>query len=343
MLFTVIALSAFVALSAATPIGSNGELQLNASLNMEWTIYKERHGKNYANSDEEFQRRLTWESNLKVIDAHNALYTQGKKSYKLGANKFADMSNEEFRAEILMTRFDATTVPRQHSMGHIGENPMASAPASVDWRTKGYVTPIKDQGQCGSCWSFSATGSMEGQHFKATGKLVSLSEQNLMDCSTSYGNMGCNGGLMDQAFQYVIANKGVDTEMSYPYETKDDTCRFKSANVGATISSFKDIPQGDETSLTAAIASIGPISVAIDASQSSFQLYDGGVYDEPNCSSTQLDHGVLAVGYGTSSGSDYYLVKNSWGTSWGMTGYIMMSRNSNNQCGIATMASYPIV
>ncbi len=179
--------------------------------------------------------------------------------------------------------------------------------------------------------------------YRKTGQLVSLSEQNLIDCSSSYGNHGCQGGVMDSAFRFMIANKGDDTESSYPYEMRQGKCRFNPNYVGATIRSYADISRGSESSLKSAVGTVGPVSVAIDASHSSFQFYRDGVYVEPSCSSTRLDHGVLVVGYGTENGQDYWLVKNSWGTNWGESGYIKMARNRYNQCGIATQASYPIV
>jgi len=310
----------------------------SASTDANWLVYKSTHNKTYS-GDEDVVRRLIWQTNLQKIEAHNELYAQGQSSFYLGENQFADMTNEEFRRVMNGLKVNKPLNPGNYQTG-MYKNVLA---ATVDWRTKGYVTPIKDQGQCGSCWAFSTTGSLEGQHFKASGKLVSLSESNLVDCSQKFGNLGCSGGLMDDAFQYIIKNKGIDTEASYPYKAEDQKCKFKKADVGATVKSYKDVEAGSEDALQKAVAEIGPISVAIDASHDSFQLYKGGVYNEPKCSTTELDHGVLVVGYGVESSKDYWIVKNSWGTSWGEKGYILMTRNKKNQCGVASLASYPIV
>jgi len=315
-------------------------LAFDATLNQHWNLWKQTNNKVYSGAEEEV-RRATWESNLKKVQQHNLQADLGVHTFWLGMNKFADMTVTEFSR--MMNGYNATMSGPRRSGKTFTFDPLADVPDTVDWRDKGYVTPIKDQQQCGSCWAFSSTGSLEGQHFKATGKLVSLSEQNLVDCSGAQGNQGCNGGLMDQAFKYIQVNNGIDTEDSYPYEAIDDKCRFTAANVGATDTGFTDITSKDETALKQAVATVGPISVAIDASHSSFQLYKSGIYHELFCSQTRLDHGVLAVGYGTDSGKDYWLVKNSWGTSWGNNGYIQMTRDKRNQCGIATAASYPTV
>jgi len=323
-----VALLVLIACVACYAISLNDQ-----DLQVQFTAWMRDQGKVY--STDEFQYRWqTWKTNAHFIAGHNA---QENKTYTVAMNKFGDLNVQEFNK---LYKGFAVTRMVPNVGGHSQVRP--SIPASVDWRTKGAVTGIKNQGQCGSCWSFSTTGSTEGAHFLQGGKaLVGLSEQNLVDCSGSYGNQGCDGGLMDDAFQYIIANKGIDTESSYPYTAEDGTCHFAAANVGATLKGYVDVQSGSEAQLAEKIAGVGPISVAIDASHSSFQFYSGGVYNEPACSSTQLDHGVLAVGYGTSGSTPYYIVKNSWGTDWGMNGYIWMSRNANNQCGIATMASYP--
>jgi cathepsin L len=298
-----------------------------------FTKWMKHHQRSYAAL--EFQQRFgIWKANFDYIHAHNAKNL----SFTMSVNQFADLTNREFNS-----LYKGVKINKVPMLTHTVV-PAPGLPASVDWRNKGVVTQVKNQGQCGSCWSFSSTGSIEGQHAISTGSLVSLSEQNLVDCSTAQGNQGCNGGLMDQAFQYVIQNNGIDTEASYPYTaTGPNQCQFSASNVGATIQSYKDIDSGSESGLQQAVGTVGPVSVAIDASHNSFQFYSGGVYYEPDCSSSSLDHGVLSVGYGNYQGQDYWLVKNSWGASWGLSGYIMMARNKNNNCGIATAASYPCV
>ncbi|KAI5738141.1 hypothetical protein M8J77_003497 [Diaphorina citri] len=312
----------------------------------EWKTFKLTHGKKYESDIEENFRLKIYMENKRRIAQHNAYYESGKVSFKLDMNHFGDMLHHEFVH--MMNGFKRSTRLLGTERVEEGVTYIApdnvKLPEEVDWRNKGAVTPIKDQGQCGSCWAFSTTGALEAQHFRKTGNLVSLSEQNLIDCSGKYGNQGCNGGMMDQAFQYIKDNHGIDTESSYPYEAMDDNCRYKRAKSGAVDRGYVDIPEGDEYKLKAAVATIGPVSIAIDASHQSFQFYSEGVYYEPECNSTQLDHAVLVVGYGTDeNGNDYWLVKNSWNTTWGDEGYIKMARNRENNCGVASSASFPLV
>jgi len=332
MMLKAVVLLALVAVGFALPLDSD--------LDSQWDAFKSFHGKKYAASEDGL-RRLIWEENLKRVALHNLEASIGKHTYTLAMNEYADLSGEEFLELVL----GACVIPKRNATRSSAfmKSDFITVPDSVDWRDKNLVTPVKNQRQCGSCWAFSTTGSLEGQHAKKTGNLVSLSEQQLVDCSGKYGNYGCKGGLMDNAFNYIKDNGGVDTEKSYPYEGRDGKCRFNPKNVGATCTGHVDIDEGDEEALTQAIATVGPISVAIDASHFSFQLYHEGVYFERRCSSRRLDHGVLAVGYGTDDGKDFYLVKNSWGESWGQHGYIKMTRNRKNNCGIATQASYPLV
>ena len=306
---------------------------------MYFLIPLQTYGKSYESDDEELRRNTIWQSNKKFIETHNA--NKDEIGFELGMNEFGDLENHEI---VAIFNGYMHKLKSNSSRNTFTYNPNIEPAASVDWREKGAVTGVKNQGQCGSCWSFSTTGSLEGQHFLKNGELVSLSEQNLVDCSTSFGNHGCKGGLMDNAFRYIKANGGIDTEASYPYQAHDEVCRFKESNVGATDDGYVDIPRGDEKALTQAIQTVGPISIAIDASKSTFHYYKKGVYYDRTCSSSRLDHGVLAVGYGTEElFKEYYIVKNSWGPIWGMEGYVLMSRNRENNCGIATQASYPKV
>jgi len=311
-----------------------------------WEEFKEKFDKEYESEDEENQRSGIWRSNVDLIKEHNGQADAGVHSFHLGENALADLTTDEIRI-----RFNGFIQSETHGSDAVFESEvdLASLPAAIDWRQNKTVTPVKNQLRCGSCWAFSATGSLEGQHALKTGSLVSLSEQNLVDCAKKEGNHGCAGGLMDFAFKYVKDNKGIDTEASYPYTAKTGkTCLYNATNSGANLTSWIDIPHMSEADLQKAVGTVGPISVAIDASRPTFHFYKKGVYHDHRCSSKRLDHGVLAVGYGSAKqengrNKDFWLVKNSWGEKWGMDGYIQMVRNERNACGIATQASYPVV
>jgi len=305
-----------------------------------FTEWMAKYEKSY-HHDHFHARYLIWKNNARWVQDWGK--THPNATFTVELNQFADMSNEEFNSIYNGLLIPSEQLP--HSSFLVNETMFLAEPGeSGDWRKKGVVTKVKDQGQCGSCWAFSATGSTEGINALKRGSLVSLSEQNLVDCATiEYQNYGCNGGFMVNAFKYIIQNKGIDTEESYPYAATDGKCQYSPKNIGGTLKSYVEIPQGDEKSLLLA-ASHRPISVGIDAGRPSFQFYSGGIYNEPACSSTVLNHGVLIVGWGVEGdGQGYWLVKNSWGPKWGEEGYIKMSRNKGNQCGIATLASYPIL
>ncbi|XP_073319118.1 cathepsin S-like [Pagrus major] len=311
---------------------------INSELDRHWELWKKMHNKVYSQQIEELGRRRIWEENLEMINVHNLEASLGLHTYELAMNHLGDLTTEE-----IINMLTGTVVPpnlESDPSNYVRVN--VSLPPSVDWRDKGLVTEVKMQGSCGSCWAFSAVGALEGQLKKSTGVLMSLSPQNLVDCSLKYGNHGCNGGFMTSAFEYVIQNKGIDSDAAYPYVGKSGTCKYDSKNRAASCSSYTLLPEGDEYALKEALANVGPISVAIDASRPKFFFYRHGVYRDKKCSHN-VNHGVLAVGYGTEKKRDYWLIKNSWGVRYGDEGYIKMARNKRNQCGIALYASFPVM
>jgi len=313
----------------------------------EFTEFLQKHGKTYNSGYETYDRMGIWKHFKDYIEDHNA----GKSTFKLGMNRFGDMHEGEFRSSIMphVHRPEVNTAAYLHPVPTLEQ--LDSLPTTVNWTEVGAVTHVKDQGTCGSCWTFGTTGSLEGMWYNKYKRLISLSEQQIVDCAWGYtfggpeGNMGCGGGYASGAFQWIIDHKGIATEKHYPYLMQNSFCHEGDVSSGVTVQAYVNVTAYSESALQDAVATLGPVAVAIDASHPSFRFYTSGVYYEAQCQSSidDLDHEVLAVGYGTDNGQDYWLVKNSWSTYWGNLGYIQMSRNANNNCGIASQATYPIV
>ncbi|XP_068448891.1 digestive cysteine proteinase 2 [Clinocottus analis] len=309
----------------------------------EWEIWKSSHGVAYEDLDD-LQRRSIWEENIQMIEHNNEGFFTGRRPFTMAMNKYGDLTKQEYRV-LQGAVIDSQFAKRGKTVSsrRLRTNAKRLDAYFVDYRNMGYVTEVKDQGFCGSCWAFSTTGAIEGQIYKKTGQLVSLSEQNLVDCSRSYGTYGCNGAWMANAYDYVVHN-GLQSSSAYPYSSVDtQPCYYDSRQAVAHIKDYRFIPKGDEQALADAVATVGPITVAIDADHSSFLFYSSGIYEEPTCNPNNLSHAVLLVGYGSDGGQDYWIIKNSWGSSWGEGGYMRMVRDGRNTCGIASYALYPVL
>ncbi|XP_034366454.1 cathepsin 7-like isoform X1 [Arvicanthis niloticus] len=308
------------------------------NLDAEWEEWKRSYGKTYS-QEEEKQRRALWEENVKMIKQHTVENGLWMNNFTVEMNEFCDMTGEEIR---MMTDGSSLTLNNEK---HIQKRNI-KIPKTLDWRKEGYVTPVRSQGACGACWAFAVAGSIEGQLFKKTGKLLPLSVQNLVDCSRSFGTMGCKGGRIYNAFQYVKNNGGLEAEVTYPYEAKEGHCRYRPEYSVVKVIRFLVVPRNEEALLNALVNN-GPIAVGIDAQHESFKKYTGGIYHEPNCKRDSPNHSMLLVGFGyegqESEGRKYWLVKNSHGEQWGEKGYMKIPRGQNNYCGIASYAMYPVL
>jgi len=309
-----------------------------------WELFKTVHQKTYETETEELLRKEIFQNNIKIIEEHNKKFEAGEVSFEQGVNQFSDLTKSEYKALVL--GFKKSERKQSGASGIFVADAGVELPSEFDWRKKGAVTPIKNQEACGSCWAFGTVGALEGAHAIKTGKLVPLSEEQLVDCSEK--NDGCGGGDQEVAFDYIINAGGLESESEYPYTSGDGSsgrCKFSKSKVKATMSSYVQVKSGDEDALKQAVATKSPMAIAIYAALDSFQHYKSGVYYAPSCPSSfdELDHVVTLIGYGTENGQDYWLVKNSWGTGWGDNGYIKMARNRDNNCGIATEAAYPVV
>ncbi|OIT32702.1 PREDICTED: zingipain-2-like isoform X1 [Nicotiana attenuata] len=301
-------------------------------------LWMANHGRTYKNEEEKEKRLNIFKENVKFIESFNNNGT--KKPYKLGINVFADLTAEEFLS------YYTTGIKLSNSYSQIQssfkyEN-LSDVPSVMDWRRSGAVTRIKHQGQCGCCWAFSAVAALEGANKLSTGNLISLSEQQLLDCTTE--NNGCDGGLMTTAYDFIIKNGGIATESNYPYEEYQDSCKSQEImNSAVKISRYETLPS-TESALLKAVAK-QPVSIGVAVNEE-FHLYQSGVYNG-NCEGQELNHAVTVIGYGIeNNGTKYWLIKNSWGSSWGENGYMKIARDTGIEgglCGITTLASYPVL
>jgi len=278
-----------------------------------------------------------------AIEVHNGKYAKGEVSYKLEHNHMSDLTTEERAQRHMGFRMPPPELMRNGTAYKASLRQM-DLPKRIDWRDWNIVSPVKDQGACGSCWTFSVVGALETAFARRNPnyQLNELSEQQLLDCASDYGCYGCSGGFMNSAFQYVVDNGGIIRRDVYPYIGEQQKCRAKDFTPTDVIRDFVLIPKGDEEVMREALALYGPLAIAFHAGMPDFGIYKEGIYDNDECDQTWLSHAVVLVGYGEENGIPYWLLKNSWGEKWGEDGYFRFIRGKN-MCGVANMASYPII
>ncbi|GAB2249291.1 hypothetical protein Droror1_Dr00012653 [Drosera rotundifolia] len=314
--------------SASRPLSNDSSM---VKKHEDWMV---QYGRTYKDNAEKVMRFEIFKKTVEFIEAHNRL----NKGYTLSVNAFADLTDEEFRKTYTGYKRQEPSNSSLKSTSFKYKN-FTDVPSSVDWVTAGAVTPIKNQGTCGSCWAFASVATIESLNEITTGNLISLSEQEILDCDVNGEDHGCNGGFADGAYQFVINNGGLTTEDNYPYVGYQENYCNGNDPAAVTISGYENVPNNDESSMQQAVAN-QPITVVLDASDDGFRYYSGGVFTGP-CG-TATDHVVTVVGYDTASdGTPYWLIKNSWGTSWGENGYIRLQRDVSDPRGLCGVAMYP--
>ena len=297
-----------------------------------WGNWKERYGRQYKARSAEDRKRAVFEENARFVRRWNedAMASHAQDAEMLQLNGFADMT----RAEYATTLTFIPTQPQRPSRDPLPSNDAATLPEGIDYTELGLAGDVQDQGRCGSCWAFSVAGACSGAHAKASGTYVELSAQQFMDCWASGTGFGCAGGDTVPAAAYAV-RKGVMPVADYPYAAATGRCQYANASVAARFASYAQLTPGSERALAEALVAHGPLSVALNASPAAFQFYGGGILKDRTCTPQALNHAAVLVGYTRA----YWIVKNSWGTDWGLDGFVRIARNSNNMCGIATYAT----